>query len=247
MGPAWGQGAAVLAASLGLGGCLVVNGAFQPGGDDGESSSAQVSTGTSPGPSTDSDASSGAPTGGETASGEGSSAESSGGESSSGSSSTGPDLCGGAAEDLCVTQEIAGRSYLVCERLSSWEEARLACEARCAQLVILDELENAEIFAALRQQMTSEDIAQEQGGGDQTVMPRASWWIGGRKVEGAYLWLDGTPMPPKGTGGWSGNDPDIDGDDACATLGVFGKGDTNGKWFDRGCDTVPYRFVCERP
>jgi hypothetical protein len=145
----------------------------------------------------------------------------------------------------CVSQQIAGETYLICEESGTWEQARAACEARCARLVILDEVESAELVAALRAQMTDEDIKQEQDGGDQTVWPRASWWLGGRKVNGEYLWLDGAPMPPKGTGGWYSNDPDIAGDDACAVLGVFGKGDDNGKWFDRSCKDVAYRSICE--
>lgn len=214
--------AAAVASSLALGGCLVVNGAFEPVGD-----SASASSSSSGG--TTSVTTSETTSGGTTADG----------------SSTGPDACAGDPGDLCVPQQIGGQNYLVCDKHGTWEEGRLVCEARCARLVVLDEVESAAIFAVLRAQMTPEDLMQEMSGADQVPMPRASWWIGGRWVDGTYVWMDGTPMPAKGTGGWNSNDPDAPGDDNCAALGVFAKGEGNGKWFDRSCTTVPYRPLCE--
>ena len=120
--------AAAMATGLGLGGCLVVNGAFEPAGGDGSTSSSGASTG--------------------------------------------PDCLGEGG--ACVSQQIAGETYLICEESGTWEQARAACEARCARLAILDEVESAELVAALRAQMTDEDIKQEQDGGDQTVWPRAA-------------------------------------------------------------------------
>ncbi len=218
MGRVWVRRAAAVATSLGLVGCLKINGAFQAGDGGGSSSGDATSSG---------------------------SGESTSVETTTGVTSTGSDACAGTEGDLCAPQQIGDQTYLICDKHGTWEEARLLCEARCARLVILDEAESAAIYAALREQMTAEDIAQEMSGADSVTMPRASWWIGGHKVDGAYQWLDGTPMPPKGTGGWYSNDPDMEGPEGCAVLGVFGKGEANGKWFDRGCLDVPYRPICE--
>jgi len=225
--------AAAVATSLGLGGCLVVNGAFHPGEGEGEGS-----TGTA--------VVTGETTSAETTSAETTSAETTTGLTTEGASSTGPGACAGEEGDLCTPQQIVGgKTHLICERVGTWEQARAACEARCARLAVLDEAESAAIFAALRTLMTAEDMTQEQSGEESSTMSRASWWIGGHKVDGGYQWLDGTPMPPNGTGGWNSGDPNQDGPDGCVVLGVFGKGDANGKWFDRNCVDVPYRSICE--
>lgn len=254
----WARGAAVVAASLGLGGCLVVNGAFEAAEGEGSGSSSGSPDGSSTtalsGGSAEPGTSSGEGSGGASASSSSSSStgsdasssgEATGTTTSTDSSSTGPDACAGLDGDQCSLQSIGGQDYWTCERVGTWEEARLACEARCARLAILDEAESAALLTALRDQMTAEDIAQEMSGEDSVAMPRASWWIGGHKVDGAYQWLDGTPMPAKGTGGWYSNDPDIDGADGCVVIGVFGKGDANGKWFDRPCGDVPHRSICD--
>lgn len=247
----WAQGAAMVATSLGLGGCLIVNGAFDASaGASSSGGSSSGDPGTSSGaPGTSSSGGASAGSGGADASSSGVDVSGDGTDAttltSSGSSSTGPDACPGLAGDLCVLQSIGGQDYWICEQIATWEEARLACEARCARLTILDEARSAQILTALRAQMTAEDIAAEMSGEDSVAMPRASWWIGGHKVDGAYQWLDGTPMPPKGTGGWYSNDPDMDGPDGCVVIGVFGKGDANGKWFDRDCSSVPHRAICD--
>jgi len=256
-----------VATSLGLGGCLVVNGAFQAA--EGDGSGAATSTGTtvvtggdtSTGSSSSgtSEGSGGASTGGtSTGSSSSSSDASSSGpcvdestststtDATTGSASTGPELCPGTEGDLCTSQQIGGQTYLLCDKHQTWAEARLACEARCARLAILDEPESAVLLTALRAQMTDADKQEEMSGVDQIPLPRASWWIGGHKVDGVYQWLDATPMPPKGTGGWNSNDPDIDSPEACVVLVVYGKGEGgNGKWFDRLCGDVPYRAICE--
>ncbi len=251
-----------MATSLGLGGCLVVNGAFEPVGDSASasgSSGSTVATGSSGDPGTGtsgaSEGSGGASesagvvtsSSGGTTSGGTTSETTSGtsGETTAEASSTGPDPCAGDPTDLCTPQQIAGQSYLFCDKHGTWEEARLICEARCARLVVLDEVESAAVFTELRAQMTAEDLMAEQDGGDQVPMPRASWWIGGRWVDGTYVWMDGTMMPAKGTGGWYSNDPDAPGADSCVALGVFAKGEGNGKWYDRSCMAVPYRPICE--
>ena len=261
----WLRRAAAVATSLGLGGCFVVNGAFEPVGDSASasasSSSSTVPTSSSGDPITGtsgtSESSGGASesaavvttssasTSEGTTSGETTSGETTSTETTADGSSTGPDACAGDPGDLCVPQQIGGLHYLLCDKHATWDEARLICEARCARLVVLDEVESAVIFTHLRAQMTPEDIMQEMSEADQVVMPRASWWIGGRWVDGNYVWLDGTPMPAKGTGGWYSNEPDAPGADSCAALGVFAKAEANGKWFDRSCTAVPYRPLCE--
>lgn len=256
--------AAAVATSLGLGGCLVVNGAFQAA--EGDGSGAATSTGTTVvtgGDTSTGGSSTGGASEGSGGASTGSSSSSSSDASSSGpgvdestststtdattsSSSTGPELCPGTEGDLCTSQPIGGQTYLLCDKHQTWEEARLACEARCARLVILDAVKSAALFTELRAQMTDADKQEEMSGVDQIPLPRASWWIGGHKVDGAYQWLDATPMPPKGTGGWNSNDPDIDSPEGCVVLVVYGKGEGgNGKWFDRPCGEVPYRAICE--
>lgn len=215
------RGLTAVALGLGLGGCLTVNGAFQAGEDGGGSGTGASSSGVET-----------------TSSGTTEALTSEG-------SSTGPDPCAGDPADLCVAQEIGGQSYLICERIETWEQARLTCEARCARLAIVDEPESAAIFAWLRDQMSAEDMVQDTSGADQVTMQRASWWLGGHKVAGVYQWLDGTPMPPTSTGGWAPTNPDMAGDDGCVVLGVFAKAAENGKWFDRSCIDVPYRSICE--
>ncbi len=234
-----------MASSLALGGCLVVNGAFEPAGDSASASgsSSTVATGSSGDPGTGtSEASESA---GVVTTSSASTSTSGGTDETTSGETTAPGACAGDPGDLCVPQQIGGQNYLVCDKHGTWEEGRLVCEARCARLVILDQVESAAIFAALRAQMTPEDLMQEMSGADQVVMPRASWWIGGHWVDGAYVWMDGTPMPAQSTGGWSSNQPDGPGDDSCAALGVFAKGEGNGQWFDRSCTAVPYRPLCE--
>lgn len=164
-----------------------------------------------------------------------------------GDSTTGGAVCEGVAEDLCESQQVGPRSYLLCHRHSTWDEARTLCEGRCQQLARLEPEESLALMQVLRSQMTDDDIKQEQQGGDQISMTRASWWIGGHRPADTFEWLDGTPMPPKGTGGWGPNDPDGSDTDDCVVLGVFAKEDENGKWFNRDCEAVPYRFVCAPP
>lgn len=167
-----------------------------------------------------------------------------GGESTV-ASSTGPG-CADPPEDMCEVDPMLP-DYRICERVATWDEARAACEARCMQLVVLDEPESDLLFAVLQARKTAADLAEEQMGGDFLQSVRASWWIGGHKQDGVYVWVDGSPMPPKGTGGWYSNDPDEQGAEACAILAVFGKGNDNGLWFDRSCSQPPHRFVCEPP
>ncbi len=163
---------------------------------------------------------------------------------STGDTTTG--ACAGAPEDLCEPIEILGAPYLACEQGRSWSQARAVCEDHCMHLVVLDEPESAAMHAVLVARMTDADKTEAMT--IDTVMqvssPRASWWIGGYK-QGTWTWLDGAPMPPVSQGGWAGNNPDINGDDACAAIALFAKGADDGKWFDRACDEVPYRFVCE--
>lgn len=156
------------------------------------------------------------------------------------------DACVGIPGDLCEPLEIVGAPYLLCELGGPWAQAVATCEAHCMRLVILDEAESVAIQAVLAERMTEEDKAEAATIPplQQLSAPRASWWIGGYK-DGPWLWLDGTNMPPYGQGGWAVDNPDIDGTNACAAVAVYGKGDGDGKWFDRPCDDVPYRFICE--
>jgi len=165
-------------------------------------------------------------------------------DDSTGDSTTGD--CAGVPEDLCEAVEILGAPYLVCEQGRSWMQARAVCEAHCMRLVVLDEPGSAAIHAVLTARMTEADKAEAMTLNPQTqpAAARASWWIGGYK-ERMWLWLDGTIMPPVSQGGWAGNNPDINGTDACAAIALYAKGGDDGKWFDRPCEEVHYRFICE--
>lgn len=168
-------------------------------------------------------------------------------DATTGDGTTGVDPCAGAPDDMCVPQQVGPRSYLLCHRNSTWDEARTLCEGRCQALARLEPEESLALMQVLRSQMTDEDIKEEQNAGDQTSLVRASWWIGGHRPDADFVWLDGTAMPAKGTGGWGPNDPDGPDTDDCVVLGVYAKEDDNGKWFNRDCKLVPYRFVCEPP
>ena len=152
--------------------------------------------------------------------------------------------CEGPAEDLCAVDE-AAPGYQICQRSTTWDQAQAACEARCMRLVVLDEGESDALFNVLRADLTPQDMQEDLQGGAQENWERASWWIGGHKIGGVYTWLDGVPMPPTGTGGWSPGNPDVADNTACVVLAVFGKGGANGDWFDRDCNTPTHRFVCE--
>lgn len=154
-----------------------------------------------------------------------------------------------ATDGTCEAVEISGDAYLLCEQTVTWPLARAACEAQCMRLVILDEPENAALYAELVARMTDEDelAAPMLNPVSQPENTRASWWIGGEKQDDVWQWLDGTPMPPPSTGGWSPDNPDINGSFACAALAVWGKAQNDGKWFDRDCEGLTYRFVCEPP
>ena len=246
---------AVVAAGLGLAGCLKLNTGFDPSGTASTGPAATTTEAGITAPGTTAPDHATGPASSDTGSATDSASTSTGAlaqttsasatDASTAAGTTGPGCEGTPADQCGPLQQIAGRSYRFCERLSTWDEAKGLCAGRCEHLVKLDMLSALAVLATLRVQMTEQDMQEEQSGGEQTAMPRASWWIGGHRQGDGFVWLDGTPLPPNGTGGWGPNDPDGGDTDQCVAFGVYAKEQDNGKWFDRNCVAVPYRFICE--
>lgn len=229
-------------------GCLKVNPAYDEPTST-TSTSATSTTGGVIGSSTQA--------GGETTAGESGSA----GESTSGATlgeTTGPVGGSTGGEAFCdpATQEaekcapLGNTGLLFCDTVRPWGEAKAACAMMCGRLAIVLEGERPAVHAELAALMTDQDKIDEQnieaGVDSVTANRRSSVWIGARAEvkDGPYAWVDGSPMPAAwDMFGWGPTDPDYSG--LCVVLGLFGKGDDDGDYFDRKCVEEPYRYLCE--
>jgi hypothetical protein len=157
----------------------------------------------------------------------------------------------------CMMLSINGNNYLMCEQPVGWTEAVVGCEQRCARLVMFTEHgpnadpESEKLLFELRTLMNDNDKAEEQEleqdeGAAQPQSERASWWIGGHRPAGEWVWLTGEPMPAQSKGGWAEQHPGQGIAAACAALAVYGLGGDNGRWFDRDC-MMKHRYLCELP
>lgn len=175
-----------------------------------------------------------------------------GGASSSGSSGStgGEPFCEPTVQAYQMCSPLADTGLLVCDTVSTWADAKAACEMMCGRLAVLhDDVTRLAVFAALRARMTADDITEEVNldmNGGQPQSTRASYWLGASAAgpDMDYVWLDGTILPGvKDMYGWGPNDPDYSG--LCLAIGVWGKAADNGEYFDRICDTEPYRYLCD--
>ncbi|XP_020634888.3 hepatic lectin [Pogona vitticeps] len=115
-----------------------------------------------------------------------------------------------------------GKCYFFSLEKTSWTEARLQCERRAAQLVMIETMAEQNFL--------------------QTYTKNERYWIGltDMSMEGHWEWLDGR----NGITGftyWKQGEPNDDyrGED-CAHLWVYGE------WNDVYC-TYPCFYVCEKP
>uniref|UniRef100_A0A3B3C8E4 C-type lectin domain-containing protein n=1 Tax=Oryzias melastigma TaxID=30732 RepID=A0A3B3C8E4_ORYME len=113
--------------------------------------------------------------------------------------------------------------YFLSAESKSWDEARMFCRAREADLVVINNRdENAFLFS----------------------FTKRSVWIGlsDEASEGTWKWVDGSPLTLKL---WGNNQPDngagIYGEEDCAQL-TF---EDSGFWNDISCKTS-LRWICEK-
>ncbi len=230
--------------SLGTG-CLWVNPGFDDGTGTGTTSSSgavTTTTGASAAATGDGGTGTGTMTGGTTTG-------ATTGETTGGSSTGGP-FCGADVQAQQACSPLADSGLLVCDTVTTWADAKASCEAMCGRLAVIHgDAERLAFYALLRARMTAEDSAEETAlgmGGDQPASTRASYWLGASATEPNvdYVWLDGTILPGvKDMYGWGVNDPDYSG--LCLAIGVWGKAPDDGEYFDRICDTQPYRYLCD--
>ena len=76
------------------------------------------------------------------------------------------------------------------ETSDSWENARLACKLHGGDLASVKDEETHQLLLAL-------------------LAPAVKGWIGGKKIDGKWTWVDGTPFA--WTGGWGAGSPSGDG------------------------------------
>ena len=126
--------------------------------------------------------------------------------------------CGG-----CSMAAKGGRVYHVCPAAGTFAAARAACDARYADLVVLEALAEHQTLALLG------------------VPGDGNWWIGlsDQANEGDFRWVDGAALDwDQAT--WSEGEPnDLEGEDCVH----FTPG---GEWNDAACD-IALGFVCEGP
>lgn len=127
--------------------------------------------------------------------------------------------CGG-----CSMSSIGGHIYYRCVDSRTWDDARAECEARYADLVVLETLAEAAALATI------------------DVPAGVAWWIGlgDQAVEGAFVWVDGTPLAQGQANLQAAQPDDYQGAEDCVHLYP------SGLWNDNKC-VMPFAFVCEGP
>jgi hypothetical protein len=130
----------------------------------------------------------------------------------------------------CTAVEHAAHIYYVCDEKLPWADARLACQARLGDLVIIaDAAEN--MFVAAQLPALADRV-----------------WIGLNDIalEGMFVWVDATPLV---TSFWVNGDPNnTDSNQRGAANCAAMLGPTEllnaGKWRDQVCTTLK-AFTCE--
>ncbi len=122
----------------------------------------------------------------------------------------------------CTEVDRDGRTYHVCTDALAWDEARTDCQARGADLVIVDDQAEADWL-----------VAQAMG------VQQMSYWIGitDAAEDDTFVWWDGS-VP--GFERWSQGEPNNDtvGGPDCGELR------TNGEWSDIACG-IARSYICE--
>ncbi|MBN2499055.1 MAG: hypothetical protein JXR96_30980 [Deltaproteobacteria bacterium] len=137
------------------------------------------------------------------------------------------DDCDGMIDGLafcpCLTVEVLGHVYSICDNDSTWEEARDACLAYHAQLVTIDSAGENSLVRGLMD-----------------LLDTGNFWIGynDRGTEGTWVWEDGSQP---GYENWDPSNDEPNGGTAENCAEVY----DNGRWNDRRCDR-DRPFVCER-
>jgi hypothetical protein len=123
----------------------------------------------------------------------------------------------------CVREERAGAVYQLCDSpFRAWTDARATCRGWGYDLLtITSAREDAFIFEA------AVDVADEK------------WWMGlnDRRIEGRFVWEDGTPVTYTN---WGPDEPNDSGGEDCGQLNRY----ADGGWNDEPCGTV-LPFICE--
>lgn len=124
----------------------------------------------------------------------------------------------------CELASFAEHAYLLCKATPrSWAEGRAFCQARGAELVVIETAAENEFLAAAG---------------------LATPWIGlsDTTTEGTFVWVD--EQAPSYTN-WNTDEPnDSGGAEDCAAMTTSEDPLVNGKWNDAGCDAA-HQFVCE--
>jgi hypothetical protein len=134
-----------------------------------------------------------------------------------------------------VQIEGGGSCYMLFLTRSTWDTARLACQALGGHLATAASQAENDLFSSIAPSVA--------GSGDEDV------WIGGtdQAVEGTWVWDNGEPMTFEG---WRLDplEPNDGGDgpggakiENCMII----EGDRGGTWDDRDCPTL-YPYMCER-
>ncbi|MCA9709934.1 MAG: C-type lectin domain-containing protein [Myxococcales bacterium] len=128
----------------------------------------------------------------------------------------------------CQLLQGAGQAWWVCEATQTWADAEAWCEGLGAHAAVVPSLV-AQTF-----------LHQQVGQG---------WfWLGAHQDadEGAWRWVDGTPL---GYANWGTTQPDdtAPGQDCLRlTFGIDGEGWFDGAWDDFFCDDA-HRVMCSAP
>ncbi len=158
---------------------------------------------------------------------------------------------------VCERFQIAGRTYLACDRVTNYETARIGCASRGARLVEINSLaeQNAvwEAVASREWEAVWIGLRQEPGPDD-----TSTWsWIGSASPVPLSLPDDCDEMfcqfflnqPNDRWGGPSGENSDA----RCMTMEtvehvsgpMYEPTEPDGSWNDRHCDLNMYRAICE--
>ena len=105
------------------------------------------------------------------------------------------------------TTQLSGHIYKVYDIGMTWDDARQYCATRGGHLATItspDEQEQVELLLSA------------QG--------MKSYWLGGRKIDGAWTWITGEPFEYSN---WEEGQPDGVGDEAACYLQIFNTPDSN--------------------